>query len=93
VVVDTLIRDALKDLQFELGLLELFQQASLVFVIFDLLRLDFPEIRLGEEADDRGDTPATQGAHDEPPVGVAPSLVGDLGGDAAHDYADEYVKF
>jgi hypothetical protein len=92
-VVDTLIRDALKDLQFELGLLELFQESSFIFVILHLLRCDFPEVRQDDEGDDCGDTPATQGAHDEPPVGVASSLVGAPGGDAAHDHADEYDKF
>jgi hypothetical protein len=92
-VVDTFIRDALEDLKLELGLLELFQEASFVFVVFNLLRLDFPEVRLGIEADDGGDTPAAHRPADEPPEGVTPAFMGDFGGDTAHHHADEYIKF
>ena len=92
-VVDTLIRDALKDLQFELGLLELFQESSFIFVIFHLLRCDFPEVRQVEEVDDCGDAKAAPGTSDEPPEGVASPCMGDLGGDTAHHHQDEYIKF
>ena len=92
-VVDPVVRDALEDLELELRLLELFQQASLVFVIFDLLRLEFPEVRRGVEDDDRGYPVAAHRAKDEPPERITPTVVRDLGDDAAHDHVDYNLYF
>ena len=92
-VVDTLIRDALKDLQFELRLFELFQDASFIFVVFHLLRLDFPEVRLGIEAYDRRNPIAAHRTGNKPQERIAPPFVGDCSDHEARHHGYEYVKF